>query len=70
MKIQNKEVEFSFRSLFKKTPKIIRRIGIALSSAGLAGAGLAYIGDYPKLAGVCVIAVIVGTFVGNMFSYK
>jgi hypothetical protein len=62
-----KKVVFGFKSLKLTTPKAMKRLGMALAASGTAGAGICYIMEYERIALMCLIMTVLGTFMSQMF---
>ena len=63
----NKKVLFGFKGLKLTTPQAMKRLGIALAESGTAGAGICYIMEYEKIALMCLVMTVLGTFISQMF---
>lgn len=63
----NKKVLFGFKGLKLTTPQAMKRLGIALAASGTAGAGICYIMEYEKIALMCLVMTVLGTFISQMF---
>jgi hypothetical protein len=63
----NNKTIFGFKGLRLTTPKAMQRLGMALAASGTAGAGIAYIMEYEKIALICLISTILGTFISQMY---
>jgi len=62
-----KKVIFGLKGIKLTTPLAMKRLGVALAASGTAGAGIAYIMEYPKISLFCLIMTILGTFISQMF---
>jgi hypothetical protein len=62
-----KKVLFGFAGLKLTTPKAMKRLGISLAAAGTAGAGICYIMEYERIALLCLVMTVLGTFISQMF---
>ena len=61
-------MKFGIKHLRRRTPRIARRIGNALASAGMTVAGIGYINEYTRLAIAAAIAGGVGKFITELFT--
>lgn len=66
-KRESKKVLFGFKGLKLTTPQAMKRLGIAIAASGTAGAGICYITDYDKIALMCLVMTVLGTFISQMF---
>lgn len=65
--VTKRKVLFGFKGLRLTTPQAMKRLGIALAASGTAGAGICYIMEYEKIALLCLIMTVLGTFISQMF---
>jgi len=65
--VVKRKVLFGFKGLKLTTPQAMKRLGIALAASGTAGAGICYIMEYEKIALLCLIMTVLGTFISQMF---
>ncbi|MFM8758932.1 MAG: hypothetical protein ACKODS_05225, partial [Methylophilaceae bacterium] len=64
---QPEKVIFGLKGLKLTTPKAMKRLGIALAASGTAGAGICYIMEYERIALLCLVMTVIGTFISQMF---
>lgn len=61
-------MKFGFQYWNEPTPKKIRRIFGAISSAGIAGSGFAYLRDDQTLAIILLTCSVSGAFISKLFA--
>lgn len=61
---------FGFRQWNEPTPAKIRRIFGAISAAGIAGSGFAYLRENTLLSIICLSCAIIGAFISKLFAEK
>jgi len=66
-KRESKKVLFGFKGLKLTTPQAMKRLGIAIAASGTAGAGICYIMEYERIALLCLVMTVGGTFISQMF---
>jgi hypothetical protein len=66
-KRESKKVLFGFKGLKLTTPQAMKRLGIAIAASGTAGAGICYIMEYERIALLCLVMTVTGTFISQMF---
>jgi hypothetical protein len=66
-KREPKKVLFGFKGLKLTTPQAMKRLGIAIAASGTAGAGICYIMEYERIALLCLVMTVTGTFISQMF---
>jgi hypothetical protein len=64
---RKKKVLFGFKGLQLTTPQAMKRLGIAIAASGTAGAGICYIMEYERIALLCLVMTVTGTFISQMF---
>lgn len=64
---REKKVIFGFKGLKLTTPQAMKRLGIAMAASGTAGAGICYIMEYERIALLCLVMTVAGTFISQMF---
>lgn len=65
-----KKYNFGLSYWNEPTPVKIRRIAGAISSAGIAGCGFAYLRDNVALAITLLVCAIAGSFISKLFAEK